>query len=65
LPGSTNATSAGANVKYRISSSPVISGNDRNCSYCSWENIFSDTRATSDTPSNPDERSGSDPLPGG
>jgi GNAT superfamily N-acetyltransferase len=30
-------------VKYLISSSLVISGNDRSCSSCSSENIFSDT----------------------
>src|SRR5712691_428819 len=43
-PGSTNAASAGVNVKYRNNSSLLISGNDRNCSYCSRENIFSDTQ---------------------
>ena len=30
-------------MKYRNNSSRLISGNDRNCSYCSRENIFSDT----------------------
>jgi hypothetical protein len=49
-PGSTNATSAGVNVKYRNNSSRLISGNDRSCSYCSRENIFSDTRPPSATP---------------
>jgi len=39
----------GVNVKYRNNSSLLISGNDRSCSYCSRENIFSDTQ----------------PLPGG
>jgi len=37
-------------VKYRNNSSLLISGNDRSCSYCSRENIFSDTQATSATP---------------
>ncbi len=37
-PGSTNPTSAGDKVKYRNNSSRLISGNDRNCSYCSREN---------------------------
>jgi len=49
-PGSTNNASAGVKVKYRNNSSRLISGNDRNCSYCSRENIFSDTRPTSATP---------------
>jgi len=31
-------------VKNRNNSSLRISGNDRNCSYCSRENIFSDTQ---------------------
>jgi hypothetical protein len=29
-------------VKYRINSSALISGNERSCSNCSSENIFSD-----------------------
>jgi hypothetical protein len=59
-------TSEGVNVKYRINSSRLISGNDRNCSYCSRENIFSDNaghRHRAGT--NQAERSGSDLLPGG
>ena len=32
----------GHGVKYRISSSLLISGNERSCSSWSWENIFSD-----------------------
>jgi hypothetical protein len=59
-PGSTNATSANVNVKYRNSSSRLISGNDRNCSYCSWENIFSDTRPPPPHRTNQTERSGGD-----
>jgi hypothetical protein len=31
-------------VKYRNNSSLLISGNGRSCSYCSRENIFSDTQ---------------------
>ena len=37
-------------MKYRNNSSRLISGNERNCSYCSRENIFSDTHTTSATP---------------
>lgn len=50
----------GLNVKYRNSSSRLISGNDRNCSYCSQENIFSDTRLPPPHRTNQTERSGGD-----
>jgi hypothetical protein len=55
-PGSTNATSADVGVKNRINSSLLISGNDRSCSSCSSENIFSDkTPPQRPVPEKPDQ----------
>jgi hypothetical protein len=61
VQGQASGAGSGVNVKYLISSSLVISGNDRSCSSCSSENIFSDTSHPSARPvETGSERSGSD-----